>query len=184
MIKKITYCFFLLALMMYSCQSLEEQPKPKQLIEEGKMIEILTDIAFVKAAKGSYKKVFDIEKLNPETYILEKHGIDSLVFADNNRWYTSQLEKYKEIFDSVKNNLEGSKIRFEKLKKEEDSIRKIEDSIKKTKGIKEGIKRGIPSKVYDKESIEQESIEEEIETAIKKRSKSKTILDKKKQSPE
>ncbi|WP_298548615.1 DUF4296 domain-containing protein [uncultured Aquimarina sp.] len=165
--KRIVYSFFSLALIVFSCQSLDKRQKPENLLTEDKMVELLTDIAFVKAAKGSYKKVFDIEKINPESYILKKHGIDSLVFAENNRWYIHELDEYEEIFKRVKNNLEKSKVKFEKLKKEEDSIQKIKDSIKRaTKGVKLEKKSSI-----DKEFL----LEEEIENAIKKRNKPKPI---------
>jgi hypothetical protein len=85
--KGIVLSFFSLVFIVFSCQSLDRTQKPENLLSEDKMIEILSDIAFLKAAKGSYKKVFDIEKINPESYILKKHGVDSLVFAENNNWY-------------------------------------------------------------------------------------------------
>ncbi|MFD2563219.1 DUF4296 domain-containing protein [Aquimarina rubra] len=178
--KRIIYSLFLLALLVFSCQDLDKPSKPDNLIAEDKMVEILTDIAFIKAAKGSYKKVFDIEKINPEEYILKKHGIDSLVFAENNSWYTAQLDEYEEIFNKVKKNIEGSKIKFEKLKKEEDSIKKIEDSIKRAKkGLKDA--KVLPSDLDKIKLTDEELIEQEIETAIKKRSTSNAPLGKKKQ---
>jgi len=169
--KGIVYSFFALILIVFSCQKLEKTVEPENLIAEDKMVEILTDIAFVKAAKGSYKKVFDIEKINPEAYILQKHGIDSLVFAENNRWYTGQLDEYEKIFNKVKSNLEASKTKFERLKREEDSIKEIKDSIREAK---EGFEKEqlIPADLHELETAKEELIEEEIENAIKKRSKS------------
>lgn len=177
--KYLTCNLFLFILIVFSCQKINKSPEPAQLIPKDKMVEILTDIAFVKAAKGSYKKVFDIEKINPEAYILEKHGIDSLVFSENNNWYTDQLEAYEEIFKEVKKNLEVSKNKFERLKKEEDSIKKVKDSIRRaTKGKnKEKISPIIPDEL---EFIDEESIEEDIENAIKKRTKKLTSPSKKK----
>ncbi|WP_299435080.1 DUF4296 domain-containing protein [uncultured Aquimarina sp.] len=182
--KRIVCSFFALVLIVFSCQKLDKTSRPENLIAEDKMVEILTDIAFVKAAKGSYKKVFDIEKINPEAYILQKHGIDSLVFSENNSWYANQLDEYEKIFNKVKNNLEVSKTKFEKLKKEEDSIKKIEDSIRKAKDGYKGEKL-IPASLEELETINEESIEEEIESAINKRSKSIPLVSKKKkQSPQ
>ncbi|SEK92122.1 protein of unknown function [Aquimarina amphilecti] len=178
--KNIVYSVFIIVLVGFSCQNLNKVSKPENLIAEDKMIEILTDIAFVKAAKGSYKKVFDIEKINPEAYILEKHGIDSLVFADNNNWYTSQLDKYEEIFTKVKSNLEVSKVKFEKLKKEEDSLKKIEDSIKRAKNNLKDDKI-LPEDLDELESIRKELIDVEKENAVKKRSSSNSLSGKKKQ---
>lgn len=176
----VVYSILLLMLVVFSCQNLDKIDKPENFIEEDKMIEILTDIAFVKAAKGSYKKVFDIEKINPELYILEKHGIDSLVFAENNRWYISQLDDYEKIFNKVKKNIEVSKIKFEKLKKEEDSLKKIEDSLKRIKNGLENEKI-LPSDLDELESIEEELINAEMENAVKKRVKSSSPSRKKKQ---
>lgn len=167
-------------LIGFSCQNLDKIDKPENFIEEDKMIEILTDIAFVKAAKGSYKKVFDIEKINPELYILEKYGIDSLVFAENNRWYINQLDDYEKIFNKVKKNIEVSKIKFEKLKKEEDSLKKIEDSLKRIKNGLENEKI-LPSDLDKLESIEEELMNAEMENAVKKRVKSSSPSRKKKQ---
>ncbi len=160
MIRKYIY-FFVVVLATFSCQSLETPPKPDVIIEEDKMVEILTDMAFIKAAKTTYRKVLEIEKVNPETYILKKHNIDSAVFAQNNIWYSGQLEKYADIFTRVKKNLETSRDRYEKLKKEEDSIKKVQDSIKKAKDKLE--EKGLPK--------DEKQLEEEIEKAKTKRFK-------------
>ncbi len=161
MIKK--YIYFIIVLVVLSCQSLDKPSKPEVFIEEDKMVEILTDIAFIKAAKTTYRKVLEIEKINPEAYILEKHKIDSAVFAQNNIWYAGQLEKYAEIFTRVKTNLEASKSKFEKLKKEEDSIKKVRDSIKKSKDTLNTKEKALTK--------EEKQIEEEIEKAKTKRLK-------------
>ncbi|WP_299182833.1 DUF4296 domain-containing protein [uncultured Aquimarina sp.] len=178
--KSLVYSVFAIILVSFSCQKLNSPDKPDNLIAEDKMVEILTDIAFVKAAKGSYKKVFDIQKINPESYILEKHGIDSLVFEANNNWYTSQLDQYEEIFNKVKSNLEVSKIKFEKLKKEEDSLKKISDSIKKIKNEINDY-RVLSEDLDELESIKEELMDVEKKNAVKKRSFPNVASGKKKQ---
>jgi len=179
--KKIAYCFFLIILLIFSCQNLDKPSKPENLIPEDKMIQLLTDIAFIKAAKGSYKKVFDIEKINPETYILKKHGIDSIVFAENNKWYANQIEEYEKIFNKVKSNLEKSKTKFEKLKKEEDSIKKIEDSIKRAKKDLKDEKMLPDDDLHELELTHEELMEEEIKKPSKTREKITPVSGKKKQ---
>ncbi|GAA4275383.1 DUF4296 domain-containing protein [Aquimarina mytili] len=162
MIRTIKYSIW--CLMLLACQSIDKASEPKVLIGEDRMVEILTDIAFVKAAKSSNRKVFEQKKINPEKYILNKYGIDSIVFAENNTWYAGQLEKYEEIFKRVKGNLEKSRDAFEKLKKEEDSIKKVEDSILKSKDtLQDKDKLIIPSEL--------KPIEEDIEKAKQKRLK-------------
>ena len=155
--------FFIIATLLLACQSIDKAPEPKTLIKEDRMVEILTDIAFVKAAKSSQRKVFEENKINPEAYILEKYHIDSIVFAENNTWYASQLETYSAIFAKVKANLDIAKIKYEKLKKEEDSIKKVQDSLKKVKD----------SMSLKKDPVSKEvQIAEDIEKAKNKRFKS------------
>jgi hypothetical protein len=132
MIKNVIYVVVFLNFI--SCQSINKPSEPEMLLEEDCMVEILTDIAFVRAAKSSDRKIFEKENINPEAFILKKYGIDSIVFAENNMWYsTIQIEKYETIFVNVKDNLNTEMEKYEKLKKEEDSIKKIEDSIAKNK---------------------------------------------------
>jgi len=126
MIQKIAYGILMLA--FFACQNIEKSKKPENLIGEDKMIEILLDIAFVKAAKNSHKKLFDTENINPEDFILKKHGVDSLVFVENNAWYTDQLETYERIFKRVKDSLAKSRAKYEKLKNKKDSLTRIQDS--------------------------------------------------------
>ncbi len=165
--KKLLLVFILCIL---SCQSITTPEEPETVLEEELMINILTDIAFIRAAKTSSRKVFDEKGINPESYILRKYGVDSIVFAENNAWYGGQLERYKAMFTKVKSNIEVSKIKYEKLKKEEDSIKKVQDSIKKAKGDKKDDEK-------DKENEEEleiddaknRAIEEEMEKARVKR---------------
>ncbi|MDY8134984.1 DUF4296 domain-containing protein [Aquimarina sp. 2201CG5-10] len=167
MINRILYIAMIF--LVFSCQTIDKASKPENIIEEDKMVEILIDIAFVKSAKSSFNKKMELNKLNPEGYILEKHGIDSLVFAQNNAWYMMDLENYQKIFTRVKDTLEKSKDMYEALKKKEDSIKKIEDSIKASKGIKIEKNLRIPDELMGAEL--EEEIEEEIKEAKKKRIK-------------
>ncbi len=141
MIKNIKYVSIFLVL--FACQSLEKAPAPDMLIGEDRMVEILTDIAFVKAAKTSNRFTFEEKNINPESFILNKYKIDSVVFAENNAWYSDQIEKYKTIITRVKENLDKEKTKYEKIKKEEDSIQKIQDSIKKANDTLGGKKQKI-----------------------------------------
>ena len=160
MIRNVIYTVAFLTII--SCQSINKSPKPESFIEEDRMVEILTDIAFVRAAKSSNRKIFEEKNINPEAFILKKHGVDSIVFAENNGWYSDQIEKYEAIFIRVKANLDKETAKYEKLKKEEDSIKKIkiEDSIAKSKDT---------VKLIDLPVITEDVIEGKIEEAKKKR---------------
>ncbi|WP_034230074.1 DUF4296 domain-containing protein [Aquimarina pacifica] len=162
MSKLISYCFVLL--MVISCQSIEKAPLPDPLIDENQMVEILTDIAFIRAGKTSNKKILENESINPEAYILRKHGIDSAVFAQNNAWYSDNLDTYSTIFKRVKINLNKEKRVYERLKKREDSVKKIKDSIKK---VEDSIKKALDT-LSDKEKLIRESLREKDSLKLKR----------------
>lgn len=151
--KRILYIAILFVL--FACQSVDQPKVPENLIERQKMINILTDIAFVKAAKSAHKKVFEKENIDPEAYILQKYDIDSLTFTENSNWYVSQLKEYDEIFRKVKDTLKYRKDLVERVKKEKDSLQKIHDSIQKLKNGKS------VEETIDISSEEEEGIMEE-----------------------
>ncbi|QKX04424.1 DUF4296 domain-containing protein [Aquimarina sp. TRL1] len=123
-------CLVIMTIVVFSCQSIDKKEKPDPFIQEERMVEILTDIAYVKAAKISYKKKLEEKYFDPEAYILKKHGIDSLVFEKNRAWYITKLDRYKKVFDSVKKQLEKRKVAYEELEKKEDSLKRKEDSLR------------------------------------------------------
>ncbi|RZS99642.1 DUF4296 domain-containing protein [Aquimarina brevivitae] len=166
--------------VILACQNVKKAPKPDRVIEEELMVKILTDIAVVKAAKGSHRRLMEEHHINPEAYILNKYDIDSVVFAQNNAWYANQLKEYERIFARVRDRLSASKEEYKLLSQKEDSIQAIKDSIAqaKTNKASDGPKFSIDE--LSKQSEEELSIEDE-ETARKKRFSKNTQLKNKKQ---
>lgn len=111
-----------------SCQDLEKTEKPADLIPESKMIDVLTELSLVYAARNYSKQKLEATGVKPDKYIYEKFDIDSLQFERSNDYYSEQYSQYERIYDSVK-------ARIQKLKNRLDSLREIEvkreDSIKK-----------------------------------------------------
>jgi hypothetical protein len=91
--KKLSVLFFCFALFV-SCQNTPIE-KPDNLIDQDKMVDIFFDIT-----------VLEKNKINPNTYIYKKHHIDSLQFANSDKYYASDVKKYKEIFDAVNKRIE------------------------------------------------------------------------------
>lgn len=116
-----------LVLILASCQDLDRTEKPKDLIPEDKMVDVLTELSLLNAARNFNK--FKLEKtgIEPESYIYEKFGIDSLQFERSNAWYSEQYTVYEGIYDSVKVRVQLMKTRLDSIMERE---RKIEDSIK------------------------------------------------------
>lgn len=171
---RIVSAFLILLIVLVGCQSVEKVPEPSEVINEDIMVRMLTDIAVLKAAKGSYRRVLEEHDVNPEEFILKKYGIDSATFADNNAWYASHLKEYQKIFNSVKDNLSVAKEEYEKQRNIEDSIKKINDSIDKAKGVVKKDLKAIPTK------LEEELITTEQEEAKKKRFSKNALLKNKK----
>ncbi|GAA4115809.1 hypothetical protein GCM10022393_16170 [Aquimarina addita] len=156
---------------------------PENLIEEEQMIDILKDIAFVKAAKSSYRKVFELENIDPEAYILRKYNIDSLTFAENNHWYASQLKTYDRIFRTVKDTLEYSKNLTDRLRKQQDSLQKVYDSIYKQKDGEDTISSSVDQDIREREIEENlEEIDEGNIEESSRKSKAKALRNKLKEA--
>lgn len=123
---------------MSSCNDIQKPSKPKNLIPQDKMADIIADISILNAAKSINKYELEDKNLNPENYIYNKYDIDSVQFAESNKYYAYDVKKYEEIYLKAKEKLENQKEEIRKLqeieKKKKDSIRKVKkkerDSVK------------------------------------------------------
>ena len=120
----------LLLILSVSCQDLKRSEKPKDLIPEDKMIDVLTEISLLHAARNFNKQKLEETGINTDTYIYEKFNIDSLQFERSSNWYSEQYTQYEGIYDSVKNRVQVMKNKLDSLREIEV---KIEDSIKQFK---------------------------------------------------
>ena len=102
--KKVSVLFFCFALFV-SCQN-NPIEKPDNLIDQDKMVDIIFDINVLEAMKSQTTLVLEANKINSNTYIYKKYNIDSLQFAKSDKYYASDVKKYKEIFDAVNKRIE------------------------------------------------------------------------------
>lgn len=117
-----------------SCQDLEKTERPADLIPESKMVDVLTELSLVYAARNYNKQKLEATGIKPDEYIFEKFDIDSLQFERSNDYYSEQYSQYERIYDSVKSRIQKMKNRLDSLRdievKREDSIKQVEkDSI-------------------------------------------------------
>ncbi|MSP85126.1 MAG: DUF4296 domain-containing protein [Flavobacteriaceae bacterium] len=110
--KKIVFLFLLFAILI-SCQK-PAVSKPYNLIDEEVMVDIMYDISVLEAMKSQKVLVLEVNKINPNTYIYKKYKIDSLLFSNSNKFYASDIKKYKEIFDKVNKRIEEKIESFKK----------------------------------------------------------------------
>ena len=119
--------FFFIGL---SCQDVRYMDKPKNLIPEDKMVDILTEMALVNAARNYNKILLEQTGIKPDQYIYDKFEIDSVQFEKSNAYYTEKYDDYQRVFDKVKDSLLSLKTHFDELIEEE---KRVEDSINKAK---------------------------------------------------
>ena len=105
--------FFLLFAILISCQK-SAVPKPDNLIDENEMVNIMYDISILEAMKSQKAVVLEANAINPNTYIFKKYKIDSLQFANSDKFYASDIKKYREIFDKVNKRIEEKIARSKK----------------------------------------------------------------------
>lgn len=117
----------LMLLLFFSCQDIKEIEKPDNLISEDKMVEVLTDLSVINSAKNFNKRFLEETGIRPNTYLYEKHQIDSLQLAKSTEYYAKKYEILDRIYSRVKVNLEKMKVDLETIRAEEE---RIEDSIR------------------------------------------------------
>ena len=124
--KKLAALFLLFAILI-SCQK-PAVSKPDNLIDEEVMVDIMYDVSVLEAMKSQKAFVLEANKINQNTYIYKKYKIDSLQFANSDKFYASDIKKYKEIFDKVNKRMEE---KMEGLKKATNSKRAPDDNLTK-----------------------------------------------------
>ncbi|MFL2642855.1 MAG: DUF4296 domain-containing protein [Flavobacteriaceae bacterium] len=82
---------------------------PENLISQEKMIDVIYEMTLISVSKGVNRRVLEYNGVVPEKYIFNKYNIDSLQFALSNEFYSNDLDKYLEIYNSVKEKLQQNK---------------------------------------------------------------------------
>ena len=133
----------LIFLSLTACEmgSVDGPKKPKKLLSEEQMIDVLYDLSVLTSAKNINKMVLEKKGIAPVDFVYHKYGIDSAQFAESSAYYTYQSEVIQRIYDSVLGRLEKDKAFFEaiyaKEQAKEDSLNKLtfkyRDSIKSLK---------------------------------------------------
>lgn len=79
--------------------------RPKNLIDEDQMVDIIYDISLLDAMKNQNMGA-------PITYptttelLKSKYKVDSLTFAKSSQYYAADYKKYKQMYEEVKLRLE------------------------------------------------------------------------------
>lgn len=91
-------------LLLFACQNAVVE-KPSNLIEKGKMEEVLYDISLLEAIKTqNIDGGITSKKINE--YIYKKYKIDSIQLMKSNKYYASDIAAYKKMYQNIKERLE------------------------------------------------------------------------------
>ncbi|WP_303318851.1 DUF4296 domain-containing protein [Flavivirga abyssicola] len=132
MILKRVSIYLSVLIVISACHDLKKPKKPDNLISKEKMVNVLIDAKIISSANSVNKKVMEDHGVNFNTYVYEKHNIDSLQFALSNAYYAYYIKDYEDIFLKVKDCLEILKVKF-KEEEEKERIaaeKRKEDSLK------------------------------------------------------
>jgi hypothetical protein len=113
--KKLVFIIFVLA-VVFACDR-EVVQKPKHLLEEKEMVNILYDLSLLQALKSVTPKVLDENHVDARNYIYKKYSIDSLTFVQNHIYYASSPERYEVIQKKVSAKLKAERAKFNDKKK-------------------------------------------------------------------
>lgn len=122
-----------LVFIAVSCQTVQEQQAPENLIPKETMTQILTDLYISNAARSINNKVIKEYQIKLDSLLYEKYEIDSLHFAESNAYYSANIKEYTQLMKVVEERLLV-------LKTEKDSIylnEKEEKESEKNKKVKD-----------------------------------------------
>ncbi|MGB5553964.1 MAG: DUF4296 domain-containing protein [Flavobacteriaceae bacterium] len=123
----------LMALLLFIACGEKLMQEPEHLIAKEKMIEVLSDMAIVNAAKSTNVALLRDNNLDPTAYVFKKNGIDSVQFVESDRYYASLPAEYEAIYIEVEKRLTQKKEELEKAKNLNDSLQRMEIEAKRIK---------------------------------------------------
>lgn len=114
-------------LLVCSCQDIPSVDKPEHFFEQKLMEDIMYESALINAARGYNVAMLKLIGLKPETHIYDKYNMDSLTYAQNLEYYTSDVEVYMEMNTKVLKRIQEQFSIDDSL---ESTERKLKDSLR------------------------------------------------------
>ena len=117
--------------MFLGCEKKMKVDTPQNLISKSEMTNILYDMFIMSSSKGASIDVLRNNGIQPDAYVLNKYGIDSLTFITSNDYYAHDIEAYKGILFRIQERIETKKKVLEaEIEKEQSAKKRRSDSIK------------------------------------------------------
>lgn len=136
-----------------SCQEVIRPEMPENLIPEDKMVEVLTEVYLINAARSFDNRTILDNKIKLDSFIYNKFEIDSAQFANSNAYYTANLQTYDRLFVKVEGRMLKKKAEVDSLmlvRVREMEAQRIKDSIA---GVENDSIRGDSLRLLDRDTI-------------------------------
>lgn len=104
--KKIALLIGLFA--VFSCGN-NAVEKPEKLIDKDVMVDVLYDLTVIQSAQNYNPGTFSKNDIKVNEIIYKKHNIDSVSFAQSNRYYAADPHQYQKLFKKVTEKIEAKK---------------------------------------------------------------------------
>lgn len=101
--KKYGLLFITILLVITGCKD-NYVKKPNNLIDRDVMIDIIYDLSILEAAKSQTMGV-QSSYLKTSEFLKKKYKIDSLTFAENTKYYASDIKDYQKMYNEVKERI-------------------------------------------------------------------------------
>ena len=95
----------ILTLALWCCQDVKRPEAPANLIPEDQMVEVLTEVYLINAARSFDNRTILEQKVKLDSFFFRKFNIDSLQFVESNAYYTSNLNAYNKLFSRVEERM-------------------------------------------------------------------------------
>lgn len=118
------------------------------------MVDVITEISLLQAARNYNKGMLEEKGLDPESYLWGKFDIDSLQFARSSNYYAENYDRYEAIYTQVKARLEGYRDVYDSVREAEE---RVQDSLRELEGDTIPLKRDLkmaPDTTEDTQDLE------------------------------
>lgn len=141
----------ILIFLVFSLVACNSNPvaKPDHLLEEEEMVDILYDLAILQASENYSPIKLRQKGVEVNSFIFDKYKIDSTTFYQNQRYYASNVRKYKKMYQKVLDRIneqldEGKEPSEENVDKDSLDKKQRRGIIERAASRKDSIKKNLP----------------------------------------
>ncbi len=124
--------FLFISIILVSCSN-NPVPKPDKLLSNDVMKNIIYDIAILQAAVYIKPEILADNNIKSKEYIYKKYKIDSVTYFQNYKYYASDINSFKKIYEQVNVRIQIQRNEIDTLLKNQKKISKKDPTYKAKK---------------------------------------------------